>query len=152
LLACIRRYLLYPFAVSALLLCQDSQQFPGPGTRVIVDAHNCYPYNGRWGDRIERALSVGFPVAIEQDLFWYTDKISGKSRSIVSHGKPIDGTEPLMRDYFFERIRPIMEQALREGNKGDWPLITLNLDFKTDEAGVAATILRIFTLTHYTQC
>lgn len=73
-------------------------------------------------------------MAIEQDLFWYTDKISGKSRSIVSHGKPIDGTEPLMRDYFFERIRPIMEQALREGNKGDWPLITLNLDFKTDEA------------------
>ena len=123
-----------PVLLAALLLSQENVQIPGPGMRVVVDAHNCYPYNGRWGDRIERALSTGFPVAIEQDLFWYTDTISGKSRSIVSHGKPIDGTEPLMRDYFFERIRPVMEQALRNGDKGDWPLITLNLDFKTDEA------------------
>jgi len=30
-----------------------------------------------------------------------------------------------MREYFFERVRPIVEKALREGNHGDWPLITL---------------------------
>jgi hypothetical protein len=24
-----------------------------------VDAHNCYPYEGNWADRIDRALSVG---------------------------------------------------------------------------------------------
>jgi hypothetical protein len=48
-----------------------------------------------------------------------------------------------MRDYFFERIRPLMEQALRDGNKGDWPLITLNLDFKSDEAAHHAAIWKL---------
>ena len=48
-----------------------------------------------------------------------------------------------MRDYFFERIRPIMEQALHDGNKGDWPLITLNLDFKTDEAAHHAAVWKL---------
>jgi hypothetical protein len=38
-----------------------------------------------------------------------------------------------MENYFFERIRPIVEQALRENHRGDWPLITLNLDFKSEE-------------------
>jgi hypothetical protein len=38
-----------------------------------------------------------------------------------------------MENYFFERIRPIVEQALREDHHGDWPLITLNLDFKSEE-------------------
>ena len=33
-----------------------------------------------------------------------------------------------MRDYFFERIRPLMEGALKEGDHGNWPLVTLNLD------------------------
>ena len=113
---------------------------PAPGARVVIDAHNCYPYNGRWGDRITRAISAGLPVAIEQDLFWYSNPAGGAGRSILSHGKPVDGTEPSMRDYFFERIRPIMEQALKDGNKGDWPLITLNLDFKTDEPAHHAEI------------
>jgi hypothetical protein len=114
-----------------------------PGSRVLMDAHNCYPYDGRWADRIERALSAGTPLAIEQDLFWYTDKKSGKSWSVVSHGKPATGAEPIMREYFFERIRPIMENALREGNKGDWPLITLNLDFKSDEAAHHAAVWKL---------
>lgn len=38
-----------------------------------------------------------------------------------------------MGQYFFDRVRPIVERALREGNHGDWPLITLNLDLKTEE-------------------
>ena len=115
----------------------------GPGARVLMDAHNCYPYDGRWADRIDRALSAGTPLAIEQDLFWYTDKATGKSRSLVTHGKPVNGSEPGMREYFFERIRPIMEKALREGNHGDWPLITLNLDFKTDEAEHHAAVWKL---------
>jgi hypothetical protein len=57
----------------------------------------------------------------------------------------VDGTEPIMRDYFFERIRPIMEQALRDGNKGDWPLITLNLDFKSDEPAHHAAIWKLLS-------
>ena len=39
--------------------------------RPVLDAHNCYPYQGRWADRIDRALKSGFPVSIEQDLAWY---------------------------------------------------------------------------------
>jgi hypothetical protein len=104
-----------------------------PGTRVLLDAHNCYPYHGKWSDRIERALGTGLPLAIEQDLFWYTDKQTGKSWSILSHGKPVSGNEPTLRVYFFERIRPVIEKALRDGNQGDWPLVTLNLDFKSNE-------------------
>jgi hypothetical protein len=110
-----------------------------PGTRVLLDAHNCYPYNGRWADRIDRALSAGTPLAIEQDLVWYHDPATGKGRSLVAHderGKPalgLDGTEPSMRDYFFERVRPIVERALAEQRRDTWPIITLNLDFKTEE-------------------
>jgi hypothetical protein len=105
-----------------------------PGSRVLMDAHNCYPYAGHWTNRVERALKTGTPLAIEQDLFWYTDPHTHRSQSLVTHGTPIRGNEPSMRDYFFERIRPLMESALQEGDHGYWPLVTLNLDFKSDEA------------------
>jgi hypothetical protein len=104
-----------------------------PGTRSVMDAHNCYPYYEWWSDRIDRALSAGAPLAIEQDLYWYTDPRTGKSWSVVAHGAPLSGQEPTMERYFFDRIRPIVERALREGNRGSWPLITLNLDFKSEE-------------------
>jgi hypothetical protein len=104
-----------------------------PGSRSIMDAHNCYPYYEWWHDRIDRALSAGTPVAIEQDLYWYTDSKTGKSWSVVAHGDPISGQEPTMEHYFFDRVRPMVERALKEGNHGDWPLITLNLDLKTEE-------------------
>ena len=84
-----------------------------PGTRVLLDAHNSYPENGRWADRIERALSTGVPIAIEQDLFWYRDPASGAARSILSHTEPRSGTEPGMREYLLERIRPIVERPCR---------------------------------------
>jgi hypothetical protein len=95
-----------------------------------MDAHNCYPYYEWWYNRIDRALAAGTPLAIEQDLAWYTDPKTGKSWSIVAHGAPLSGHEPTMEHYFFERVRPIVEKALKEGNHGNWPLITLNLDFK----------------------
>ena len=108
-----------------------------------MDAHNCYPYGGRWSDRIDRALETGTPLAIEQDLFWYTDKGTGKSWSVVSHGDKVHGTEPTIRDYFFERIRPVIEKALHDGDTRNWPLITLNLDFKSDEAAHHAAIWQL---------
>lgn len=111
-----------------------------PGARVLMDAHNCYPYYGWWSDRIDRALSAGTPLAIEQDLFWYTDPQTHASKSLVAHGAPMSGQEPTMKEYFFERVRPIVENALREGNHGDWPLITLNLDVKTEESDHIAAI------------
>ena len=104
-----------------------------PGARVLLDAHNCYPYFEWWTDRIDRALSAGTPLAIEQDLLWAKNPRTGQMNSVVSHGAPATGAEPGMREYFFERVRSIVEKALRDGNHGDWPLITLNLDLKSEE-------------------
>lgn len=104
-----------------------------PGSRTLLDAHNCYPDHERWVDRIERALSCGIPLAIEQDLVWYTDSLSRKAWSIVSHGEPYTGNEPTMDEYFFERIKPIVDNAFIKSDKNNWPLIVLNLDFKTNE-------------------
>jgi hypothetical protein len=108
-----------------------------------MDAHNCYPYFEWWSDRIDRALSAGTPVAIEQDLAWYTDSKTGKSWSVVTHGDPLSGHEPTMEHYFFDRVRPIAEKALRDGNHGDWPLITLNLDFKDNKPEHLAAVLAL---------
>lgn len=98
-----------------------------PGTRVLLDAHNAYPYQGRWADRLDRALAAALPLAVEQDLVWRD------GRSVVSHGEPFDGREPTLEEHFFVRIRPLMEAALAEDSRQQWPLITLNLDFKTNE-------------------
>ncbi|HLG98339.1 MAG TPA: hypothetical protein VKX49_18630 [Bryobacteraceae bacterium] len=94
----------------------------------VLDAHNCYPYDGRWADRIDRALASGFPVSIEQDLTW--DERS--RRVVVTHRAEADGSEPALRDYFFERVRPIVEKALAENDTRRWPLIVLHFDFKSE--------------------
>src|SRR4051794_16500525 len=84
------------------------------GNRPVVDAHNCYPYNGQWTDRVSRALASGFPVGIEQDLAWSVDEKTGKGRVVVSHDAKTTGSEPSLRDHFFEAVRPVIEKALRE--------------------------------------
>jgi hypothetical protein len=48
-----------------------------------------------------------------------------------------------MEQYFFARVRPIVEQALKDGNRGDWPLITLNLDFKDNKPEHLAAVLAL---------
>src|SRR5580765_3756185 len=121
------------FAVTAAAGPQPAAVQWRPGSRVLLDAHNCYPYFEWWSDRIDRALSAGTPLAIEQDLLWAKNPRTGEMGSVVSHGAPATGAEPGMREYFFERVRPIVEKALRDGNHGDWPLITLNLDLKSEE-------------------
>ena len=127
-------------AVSAAVIFARTQNAVAPGTRVLMDAHNCYPYSEWWSDRIDRALSAGTPLAIEQDLLWTKNPRTGQMSSIVSHGGQVTGAEPNMREYFFERVRPIVEKALRDGNQGDWPLITLNLDLKSEEPEHLAAI------------
>lgn len=119
------------------------QRIPEPGSRTMMDAHNCYPYWEWWSDRIDRALSAGPPLAIEQDLAWYTNSVTGKSWSVVTHGAPLSGHEPTMEHYFFDRVRPIVEQTLKNGNRGNWPLITLNLDFKDDKPEHLAAVLEL---------
>ncbi len=103
------------------------------GNRPTVDAHNCYPYDGRWADRIDRALKTGFPVGIEQDMAWYVDPVTGKGRAVVTHSAQTNGSEPTLRDYFFERVRPMVEKALKQNRRAQWPIIVLHFDFKDNQ-------------------
>ena len=102
--------------------------------RPILDAHNCYPYQGRWADRIDRALGTGFPVSIEQDLAWHRTGSKGEGQILLSHESATSGSEPTLRDYFFERVRPVVEKALAENDRAKWPLIILHFDFKSTQA------------------
>lgn len=121
--------------VAALVLAPRSavgQQSLAPGARTVTDAHNCYPYDGKWMDRIDRALSTGVPVAIEQDMNWYVPPNGGAPRAVVAHGDVLSGAEPGLEEYFFDRIRPLVEAALNSPDHSQWPLIVLNLDFKSN--------------------
>jgi len=109
----------------------------------VLDAHNCYPYDGRWNDRIQRALDSGYPVSIEQDLAWYVDPKSGKGRVVVSHMPQPSGREPTLRVYFFEQVRPIVEKALAENERSEWPLIILHFDFKDTRPEILKAVWRL---------
>jgi len=103
-----------------------------PGARVLLDAHNAYPYEGHFADRVSRALATGVPVAIEQDLIWRAGA-NGTGVSVVGHDVDKVADAATFEDYFFRTIAPVMEQALKENHRDRWPLVVLNLDFKTNE-------------------
>jgi hypothetical protein len=98
-----------------------------PGARTLVLAHNAYPYEGKYADRLDRAIASGGPFVVEQDLVW----VNGKSLEIHNAKLAADDS-PTLETYFFPKVAPIVEKALKEGNKGNWPLITLYLDIKND--------------------
>lgn len=138
----------YIFWATAILLvtclpCGLTAQQAFPGARTVMDAHNCYPYRGQWLDRVDRVLSAGVPSAIEQDLAWHTDSVTHHSWSVVSHGIHTDGSEPEMEHYFFDKVRPTVEKAIRDGDRSQWPLITLNLDFKDSTPEHFAAVLTL---------
>lgn len=103
-----------------------------PGARVLLDAHNAYPYEGRFADRVTRALATSVPLAIEQDLIWRAGA-DGTGVSVVGHDVDKVADAPTLDAYFFGAIAPVMEQALKENRRDRWPLVVLNLDFKTNE-------------------
>jgi hypothetical protein len=99
--------------------------------RPVLDAHNCYPYEGQWANRLDRALTNDFPIGIEQDIAWAVDPATGKGRPVVTHTPNTTGSEPTLRDHFFEHVRPIVEKALAQNDRAHWPLIVLHFDFKS---------------------
>jgi hypothetical protein len=126
------------FWVALLLAAPAAAQFDGVlANKPILDAHNCYPYEGQWANRIERALSTGTPVAIEQDVGWY------RGRAVVSHTAKTKGSEPLLKDYFFERVRPIVEKALKENRPETWPAIILHFDFKDNQPALLNAVWNV---------
>jgi hypothetical protein len=108
----------------ALPLCAQDLQFMNHN-RPVLDAHNCYPYKGQFADRIDRALKSRFPVGIEQDIAW------ANGHPVVSHDAKTEGSEPTLRDHFFERVRPIVEKALADNDRASWPIIVVHFDFKS---------------------
>ena len=106
-----------------------------PGERSLLDAHNAYPYEGRWADRLQRALSTGLPVAIEQDLVYGIDAATGVPLLVVAHDTDLEHPAPPLVEHFFEAVRPSIEEELAQPRPSDWPLITLNLDIKGPAGG-----------------
>jgi hypothetical protein len=123
------RFLL-PVLFLALWPGMSDGDVPGflPGDRALFEAHNCYPYNGFWKDRIDRALKSPPPIAIEVDLRWQTAPDRNGGELIVAHDETPPGRAPSLRDYVFERLRPKVEAALVSGDKRHWPLYTLNMN------------------------
>lgn len=120
--------------LAALLLgtvAADAQPAVRPqilGGQSLLDAHNAYPDEGQYPDRIDRALATGLPrIVIEQDLAFRSGV------SVVSHDDKLSGAEPTLERHFFERVRPIVERAIKAGARDTWPVIVLHLDFKTNE-------------------
>jgi len=112
---------------AALAAAHDAPAF-SPGERVLFEAHNCYPYHGFWNNRIDKALGAGVPLAIEIDVMWHVNQETGEGRLVAAHNEPLTGKEPALKEYFFERVRPVIEKALASDDRSAWPLITLNIN------------------------
>jgi hypothetical protein len=98
-----------------------------PGMRTLILSHNAYPDHGKYSDRLDRAIAAGVPFATEQDLAW----VDGKS--LMIHGaKNASGDDPTLDSYFIPKVKPLIEKAVQEGNKRNWPLVILYLDIKND--------------------
>lgn len=101
-----------------------------PG-RITLHAHNCFPEEGKWTDRIDRALATGVrPIAIEQDVVWSAER----KQSVLTHGAALTGHEPTLEDHFFKRIQPLVERALAEGRRDTWPLFVPHFNFRNNDA------------------
>jgi hypothetical protein len=111
--------------------------------RPILDAHNCYPYGDKWADRVQRALNSGFPVSIEQDLAWYVDPATGIGRVVVTHTSKPRGKEPTLREYFFEQVRPVIEKAIAQNHRDQWPIIILHFDFKDSQPAILKAVWQL---------
>jgi hypothetical protein len=103
------------------------------GGQSLLHAHNAYPEDGRWADRIDRAIATGqVPIVIEQDIAFAATK-QGTARVVVSHDTELGGTEPSLESHFFARVKPIVERNLVAGTRDRWPILVLHLDFKSNE-------------------
>jgi hypothetical protein len=113
-----------------------------PGARVRLHAHNCYPQRGQYADRIERALATGVrPIVIEQDVLWRAGANGGES--VVTHEKEAAAEAPALEAHFFQRVVPLLDRALAEGRRDEWPMLVLHLDFKSNEPEHHAAIWKL---------
>jgi hypothetical protein len=130
--------------LACLALAMPAAQSPSlaPGWRVLLDAHNAYPYERRFTDRLARGLATGVPVALEQDLIWRVGP-DGRGESVVGHDIDKVADAPTFESYFFSTVGPVMQRALAENQRERWPLVVLNLDFKTNEPAHHARVWQV---------
>jgi hypothetical protein len=121
----------------------DNDLFKVNEGKPLLDAHNCYPDDGKWKDRLDRALTTGLPIGIEQDIAPYTEPGTGTVIAKVTHRSRANASEPTLRNYFFERVRPLVEQALKDKKKERWPLIILHFDFKDNSAPTLEAVWKL---------
>jgi hypothetical protein len=100
--------------------------------KPLLDAHNCYPDNPLYTNRLERALNLRLPIGIEQDIAPYRDPATGMIIPKVTHSSMATAMEPTLKAHFFERVRPAIEKALKD-DPGSWPVIVLHFDFKNND-------------------
>ena len=134
-----RRVLIHAAVIASALLAGAGLNAGAPespaifGGRSLLHAHNAYPEGSKWGDRITRALATGLvPIVIEQDVA-FAPRNESHLRTVVSHEAKLHGSEPSLEEYFFDRVRPLMERELASGRKDRWPVVVLHLDFKSNE-------------------
>ena len=130
-----------PLRLRTAAAAQEPARFE-PGRRVLLDAHNAYPYQGRWADRVDRALATGTPLAIEQDLIWRPAmRRLPRIRSCrMASRSPGRSRRSAISSSAFARWST---RALTAGSREQWPLITLNLDFKDSQPEHFAAIWRV---------
>jgi Glutathione S-transferase, C-terminal domain len=102
------------------ILCAASPPADYP-RQWFLNAHNCYPKDGKGTGRLERARRAGLS-AFEEDLAWS----EARSRTVASHTTQLSGSQPSLADYFFAPMLP----RLRKMPPGK-PGILLLLDFKS---------------------
>jgi hypothetical protein len=110
--------------------------------RPLLDAHNCYPDDPHYTNRLDRALKLELPIAIEQDIAPYRDPASGDVIPKVTHSAKATASEPTLRAHFFERVRPIIEQALKS-ESSSWPVIVLHFDFKNNDPELLRAVWKL---------
>ena len=110
--------------------------------RPLLDAHNCYPDDPHYTDRLDRALKLDLPIGIEQDIAAYKDPATGDVIPKVTHSAVATAPEPTLRAHFFERVRPIIEQALK-GDRSRWPVIVLHFDFKNNDPELLRAVWKL---------
>jgi hypothetical protein len=108
----------------------------------LLDAHNCYPDDPRYTDRLDRALKLPLPIGVEQDIAPYKDPGTGDVIPKVTHSAMAKASEPTLRGHFFERVRPIIEQALKKEPSG-WPVIVLHFDFKNNDPELLRAVWKL---------
>ena len=132
-LLCFAASLLVVASLGASPIASQTPSGPGFG-RVVLHAHNCFPEDDRWTDRIDRALgTLVQPIAIEQDVVWYVDPVTHKGRSVLAHGGTPTGKEITLEDHFFKKVRPIIERALAENKRETWPVVYLHFNFRDSD-------------------